>query len=115
MSFSTQFREDIATYASTRGDRIALFIDDPGTTGANEITGYAGYSRQTTAWAAGVVDGGVTGSECTFEVPPDATVSHVGCFNSAGVFQWAYPLANPLTFPGAMTVKITPKLKSPLG
>ena len=115
MAYSTQFREDVAVYASSRGDRVALFTDDPGTTGAHEITGYAPYSRQTTVWASGTVDGNVVGSECTFEVPAGATVTHMGVFNASGVFQWSWPLQNAITFPGSMTVKLTPKLKSPLG
>lgn len=115
MAFSIEFREALAIHGTSRGDRISLHTDNPGTTGAHEITGYAGYSRQTTVWNAGAVDGVVTGSEVTFEVPPGTTVSHIGCSSSSGAFQWGYALENPINFPGSLTVKITPKMDLPAG
>lgn len=81
MATPTATRNAMADYWASLGTTFSLHDDDPGTTGANEITD-SSYSRQSTTW--GSASGGVvTGSKLVFDVGSATTVTHVCRWNGA--------------------------------
>lgn len=67
---------------------ISLHSDDPGPTGANELTG-GGYARKQVTWSAAVIDvdagdtrGKLNGNPVTFDVPA-ARIEYYGLWNVA--------------------------------
>lgn len=80
----------------------SLHDGDPGTTGANELTGGSpAYARKQLTWgtaAAGAVSAGLV----TFDVPAGATVDHFGLWDAAtaGNFFGGNAVSNPETYAG---------------
>lgn len=73
-SIATKYGQDIAFFS--------LHSADPGTTGANELTGGAPpYARKAPTWSAPA--GGVINSTVLFDVPTGAQVAWVGGWSSA--------------------------------
>lgn len=80
MSSTAAVKNSMADHWASLGASISAHTGDPGTTGANEVTG-GGYARQTTTW--GAASGGVTtGSQVTIPVPA-TTVTHTGRWNGS--------------------------------
>lgn len=73
-------KENLAAEYGVRAVSASLHTASPGTTGASEVTGGT-YARRPITWAAGTVDGVVTGS-VTFDVPAGVTVTHAGLWSS---------------------------------
>ncbi|AYQ98516.1 hypothetical protein SEA_REPTAR3000_30 [Mycobacterium phage Reptar3000] len=98
------------------GGLISLHSDDPGTTGANEISG-GGYQRLTTTWGSGsIVSGGandgkarIVGSTLQFSVPGGVTVSYYSVRASNGTFLYARPLTPGVTLNANGVVDVTPE------
>lgn len=106
MAFTAAVREAAVTAAVT-GTTVSLHTADPGTTGANEVSGGSpAYARKTTAWTAGATDGSITGSQVTFDVPA-GTYSWVGVWNGT-TFQCGIQLASSATFSGQGQLQVTP-------
>lgn len=84
---TAQGREYAAAGYAAQAVRMSLHTADPGTTGANEVTGGTpAYARQVVTWAAGPVDGAYTATVPAFDVPATTTVTHVGLWTSGGTF-----------------------------
>lgn len=89
MALSTAGLNEAADGVAAAVTHISLHDDDPGATGANELTGGSpAYARQAVAWgaaASGVAT--MTGTE-TFDIPAGSTVSHFGLWtaSSGGTF-----------------------------
>ena len=75
-------KENLAAAYGTAATHVSLHTADPGTTGADEVTGGApAYARKAASWTAGGVDGVVTAT-VTFDVPSGVTVTHVGLWDA---------------------------------
>jgi len=113
---SNVFREAVAIAGTGQGAWISLHDDDPGTTGANEISGGSpAYTREQTTWTGGASDGSVSGSEVQIDVP-GGTYTHIGCWTAqtGGTFLWGTAI-NSVTFPGQGILKVTPTVQVPQG
>ena len=72
--------EALRTSATT----ASLHTGDPGTTGANELTGGTpAYARQAITWNAASAGGLDNNANPVFNVPAGKTVSHWGIWNGA--------------------------------
>lgn len=62
-------------------DFVSIHAGDPGTTGANELTG-GSYARQAKTWNA-ASGGNLDDSNApSFPIPPSVTISHFGLWDS---------------------------------
>jgi hypothetical protein len=85
----------------------SLHTADPGTTGANEVTGGSpAYARKAITWNAGVEDGSYTSNEITFDVPP-GTLTHVGIWSAVTAGDYLDKGAINVTFSSQGVYKIT--------
>ena len=88
---------------------ISLHTGDPGTTGADEVTG-GSYARQSVTWAA--ASGGVksNSAQLVFQVPSGTTITHVGGWDAStsGNFRGGGPLAQSQAFAtsGSYTIEV---------
>jgi len=81
---------------------VSMHTADPGSTGANEVTGGA-YARQTPSWGSSSDGTVATDADMTFEIPAGNTVTHVGMWGDDGgtpVFRGGAPLDNSFEFSG---------------
>ena len=78
-----------ATDFATQVTHLSLHTADPGTTGADEVTG-GSYARQAITFAAAASGSSASNVACTFTVMPACTVTHVGLWTavSAGTYLW---------------------------
>lgn len=78
---------------------VSLHSADPGTTGANEVTG-TGYARQVPTW--GPAEGGTatTTAPMTFQVGAGNEVTHYGTWGADGTFHGGKPVTVPGNFIG---------------
>jgi hypothetical protein len=90
------------------GNRIMFFTGDPGTTGANEISGTG---RPATTWNTGT-NGVRPGSQVSAPIPAGTTVTHwgIGTAATGGTFLYGTALSAPETFGNAGTIQHTPTL-----
>lgn len=99
------------------GTRISFHTADPGTTGANEVSGTG---RPATTWGANGAYTGPpvgrrsVGSQVSAPIPAATTVTHWGLFTlaSGGVFLYGGLLDAPEGFGSAGTIQHTPTLVS---
>ena len=86
---------------------VSLHTGDPGTTGADEVTG-GSYERVAVTW--GAASGGVKSntSQLQFQVPSGTTVTHVGGWSasSGGTFRGGGALSAPQEFATSGTYTI---------
>lgn len=94
--------EIVTTKAATK---ISLHTGNPGTTGANEVTG-GSYARGTTTWG-GISGGSVTGSQVTINVPASTTISYWGLWDGSGNYYDGGQLPTAVTYNVAGTYLIT--------
>lgn len=94
---------------ASAGVRISFHTADPGTTGANEISGTG---RPATTWAA-ASNGSRAGSQVSAPIPANTTVTHWGISTAAtgGTFVYGGALAAPEPFGSAGTIQHTPTIR----
>lgn len=98
---------------ASAGARITFHTADPGTTGANEITGTG---RPATTWGAAEADGAGgrrrVGSQVAAPIPAGTTVTHWGISSAAtgGTFLGGWALAQPESFGADGEIRHTPTL-----
>lgn len=112
---STNAREQSALAVTGLGTYISLHTADPGTTGANEATGGSpAYARKATTWTGGTVDGTVTGSQVTIDVPA-GTYTHFSVWTAAtaGTFVGSGALSANAVLSGQGQVLVTPSVATP--
>ncbi|WP_435109913.1 phage tail fiber protein [Nocardiopsis synnemataformans] len=83
----------------------SLHTTDGGTTGADEITGGT-YARQAVTWdpaSGGQID---AGGQFTFDVPGGYTVTHLGLWDSGGVWQGSIKLSTEESYGAAGTYTV---------
>lgn len=108
MAVTNATKETAALAVTGIGNTISLHTADPGTTGANEVTGGTpAYARKTTTWTGGTADGVVTGSAVVFDVPA-GTYTHLGVWNGSTFVGGAALSASTGALPGQQTVTVTP-------
>jgi hypothetical protein len=86
---------------------VSLHTADPGSTGANEVSG-GSYARVQGTWTSGTT-GTLSMAELTFNAP-NGTVTHVGLWSAstAGNFHDKAALVPNITLSSAGTIKVTP-------
>lgn len=89
---------------------ISLHSADPGTTGANEISGGT-YARVATTWGSAAASS-KAGSQVTINVPAATTVTYWGVWTAgtAGTYYEGGALPASETYGGAGTYLLTPTL-----
>lgn len=114
MPSSDNFKVKIANAIKTEGAIISLHSANPGTTGGSEISG-GGYARQTTSWPNAAMNAGAavtTGSQVTFTVAANTTVTHFGVRDGAGNYLWGDAISPSVTLTGAPgTIVLQPVLR----
>lgn len=113
MAFTNASKETGALAVTGSGSWISLHTGDPGTTGANEVTGGSpAYARKQTTWTGGTSDGVVAGSAVSFDVPA-GTYTHIGVWTAAtsGTFVGGFALSTSTgALPGQAVVAVTPSI-----
>lgn len=94
---------DGITGATTR--KISMHTGDPGTTGANEVTG--GSYAQVDSTFPSASGGSSAGSQVTINIPASTDVTHWGLW-SGTTFYWGAALSATESFGSAGTLKHTP-------
>jgi hypothetical protein len=86
MPYSTAGKNAMLDALAALAVKASLHSGDPGADGlANEITGGSpAYARKTIAWNAAATGNINLNGTAVFDIPPAATVSWVGFWNSAG-------------------------------
>lgn len=83
----------------------SLHEDDPGSTGAAEVSGGA-YARQPIQWAASRRAIKATAGALAFDIPAGATLRFLGYWTADGTFLGSRPLRDAQPFPTAGTFTI---------
>lgn len=108
MSFTLVEKEAAAVYLGSRVGYVSLHTADPGTTGANEVTGGSpAYARKPVTFTGGSVDGTVSGTAVIFDTPA-GTFTHIGLFDSAtgGTFRGGQALGSSFIAAGQDAVAV---------
>ena len=98
-------REDLAIAYGNGAAFVSLHTADPGTTGANEVSG-GGYARVALTWTPGPVDGQVTAS-ATVTVAAGVAITHVGLWPSVSGGTFRDKAAAAATSTGSVAVSLT--------
>lgn len=107
MAFTVATRNSALTNISSLGAYISLHTADPGTTGANEVSG-GSYARVQTTWGT-AANGSLSGSQVTINVPASTTVAYFGVWSAstAGTFTFGGSLPASQAFGTAGTYQLT--------
>lgn len=114
MAFNTNFRNDAVNAVAQNGaaNVYSLHTGDPGTTGANEVTGGSpAYARKTATGFPAAASGAATNSQVVFDVPA-GTYTHWARWK-AGVFYEGGPLPAAETYNGQGTLGLTHTVSHP--
>jgi hypothetical protein len=90
MPLSDNGRNSAANGLATNSGFVSLHTGDPGTTGANEVTGGTpAYARKAATWGAAAGGSRALSASVTFDVPSGVTITHFGAWSAAtgGNFQ----------------------------
>lgn len=108
MAFTNAIFHPMLDAAATTAVSASLHAGDPGTTGANEVSG-GEYTRVPVAWQSPSGGAIVATDELVFAVPALGSdeATHVGLWDSSGT--WLGPVelavAQPFPTPGTLTVE----------
>jgi hypothetical protein len=117
VGFTPTKRDNWLQDLDTEGPYASLHTADPGTTGADEVTGGTpAYARKALTWAAS--SGGSKGASLvTFDVGAGTTVTHFGLWSavSGGTFLGGSALPAPEVYgsQGTLAVSITATATTP--
>lgn len=106
MPFSTSGRNAAVDGFTAAAPYASLHSADPGSTGANEITGGSpAYARKSVTWAAAASGSASLSAAPVFDVPAGATVSHFGLWSAAtsGTFRGGGALSSTEVYGGQGT------------
>ena len=111
MAFTSASKDAAFNALTALGSYISLHSADPGTTGANEVSGAA---RQQTTWGTSS-SGTSSGTQVTFSSVPSGSYTHYGVWTAAtgGTFRWGFSLAPGVTLSDVGTVLMTPRVTFP--
>lgn len=90
MPLSDNGKNSMVNGLASNATHMSLHSADPGTTGANEITGGSpAYARKAATWGAASAGVRTLSSQLVFDVPAGVTVTHTGVWSAAsgGTFQ----------------------------
>lgn len=92
------------TALGTAAKTVSLHTGDPGTTGANELSGGTpAYAQQSATWTTPTTDTLALSNQPTWNVPAGSTVSHVAFRDTSGNVLWSRALPNSETYAGQGT------------
>lgn len=101
-------REELALRYAAICTYLSLHTADPGTTGANEVSGgVPAYARKAITWNAGTVDGSIVSDPITFDVPAGTDITHVGMWDAVLAGNYRDSRAFTISFPSQGTVTLT--------
>ncbi|GAA3957770.1 hypothetical protein GCM10023085_45350 [Actinomadura viridis] len=84
MPFTAATRDDFLDDLDTLATHASLHTADPGTTGANEVTGGSpAYARKAITWNPSSAGSKTVTASVTFDVPAGTTVTHCGTWTGA--------------------------------
>jgi hypothetical protein len=101
---------------SAQGAWISAHTADPGSSGANEVSG-AGYARVQTTWGSATA-GVISGSQVNITIPTGVTVTWGGVWSASSGGTWLGTSASAFTgqaFPSGGTLQLTPTLTTAQG
>jgi hypothetical protein len=110
MAFTAATRDEMLNDLDSLASHASLHTADPGTTGADEVTGGSpAYARKAITWAAASGGSKTLTGTVTFDVPPATTITHVGTWSavSAGTFRGGGSLAATEVFGAQGTYTLT--------
>jgi hypothetical protein len=110
MSLSTSGRNAAAAGVTALSGYASLHTGDPGTTGANEVTGGSpAYARKAVTWAAASGGNVITSASVTFDVPAGTTIRDMGLWSAltGGTFYGGDALSSPETYGAQGTYALT--------
>lgn len=113
MALSDSARNAAADAVAAIAGYASLHTGDPGTTGANEVTGGTpAYARKPVTWAAAVAGTASASAAVTFDVPAGTNVTHGGLWSAAtgGTFRAGDDLPAPEDFGSQGTYDLTPSI-----
>lgn len=111
MAFTSASKDTAVNALTALGSYISLHNQDPGTTGAAEISGV---TRQQTTWGSSS-SGTANGTQVTFSSVPAGSYTHYGVWTAAtgGTFRWGFALSPGVTLSDVGTVLMTPRVTFP--
>lgn len=103
---TAQQRENVAVngYAAA-ATHVSLHTADPGTTGANEVSG-GGYTRAPITWVPGPTDGQVTGT-ASVTTAAGVSITHVGLWSASSGGTFLDKASGVATSTGTVAVSLT--------
>ena len=110
MAFTNAAKNAMLDHLGTLAGFASLHTADPGTTGANEVTGGSpAYARKAITWNAAASGSLDNNANPAFDVPGGVTVSHAGFWSAAtgGTFYGGNALSASETFAGQGTYTLT--------
>ncbi|WNN95002.1 hypothetical protein SEA_MAGRITTE_25 [Microbacterium phage Magritte] len=101
-------KEALAAAYAGQATHASLHTGNPGTTGANEVSG-GGYARKPLTWTPGASDGATAAAQVEFDVPA-GTYTHVGLWSAltGGVFVDLYDIPTDIVMSVAGKIRVTP-------
>lgn len=109
MGYSDNGKSVMLTELGTVAGYASLHIGDPGTTGANEVTGGSpAYARKAVTWGSPSAGEMAAAGQPVFDVPTGTTITHVGIWSavSGGTFYGSGEVVNE-TFGAQGTYTLT--------
>ena len=97
-------KEQLALTYASEATYASLHTGDPGTTGANELSGV---TRQALTWNAGSADGVVTSQAVIFTLPAGTVLTHVGIWSAVTGGEFLDSVANAIAFDAGGVYSIT--------
>jgi hypothetical protein len=110
MGFTATPKNAALDAIGTQASWLSFHTGDPGSSGANEVTGGT-YARVQTTWSAATA-AAKAGTQVIADIPGGTTITHWGLWtaSTAGTFCYGNPLTAPESFGLAGTYKYTPTL-----
>lgn len=102
MALATGTKNSMLDHMASLVGFVSLHSADPGTTGANEISGGTpAYARKAVSWAAAAASSVASSADLLFDVPGGSTqIGYVGYWTAAtgGTYRGSRPLDTPQTY-----------------
>jgi hypothetical protein len=107
MAFTDAVRDEMLNDLDGLATHASLHTADPGTTGADEVTG-GSYARQAITWAAASAGSKTLTATVVMQIPPGTTITHAGTWSaiSAGTFRGGGALPAPEAYPTGGTYNL---------
>lgn len=113
MAFTSATRDEFLDDLDVLATHVSLHTADPGTTGADEVTG-GSYAREAVTWAAASGGSKTSTGALTFQIPASTNFTHFGLWSasSGGTFRGGGVLDEPQSYSTPGTFDFTPTITS---